>query len=79
MKIKYPEYSEIEIICKIPDINITFIYPNGKETKHKIELKSSKKIHCSTIKNLDINQMLIYCFKTIYSFISIYSKMIIIS
>tara|TARA_B000000475_G_C15835544_1_gene381684 strand:+ start:313 stop:459 length:147 start_codon:yes stop_codon:yes gene_type:complete len=43
MKIKYPEYSEIEIICKIPDINITFIYPNGKETKHKIELKSSKK------------------------------------
>ena len=25
MKIKYPEYSEIEIICKIPDINITFI------------------------------------------------------
>ncbi len=65
MKIKYPKYSEIEIICKIPDINITFIYPNGKETKHKIELKSSKrkKIHGSTIKDLDINQMLIYCLR----------------
>jgi hypothetical protein len=41
MKRKYPEYSEIEIICEIPDINITFIYPSGKK-KQKIELKSSK-------------------------------------
>ena len=65
MKIKYPEYSEIEIICEIPDINITFIYPSGIKTKQKIELKSSKskKMPGSTIKKLDINQMLIYCLR----------------
>jgi hypothetical protein len=64
MKRKYPEYSEIEIICEIPDINITFIYPSGKK-KQKIELKSSKskKMPGSTIKKLDINQMLIYCLR----------------
>ena len=46
MKIKNPEYSEIEIICEIPDINITFIYPSGIKTKQKIELKSSKVKKC---------------------------------
>jgi len=65
MKIKYPEYSEIEITCEIPDINITFKYPSGKKSKHKIELKSSKskKMPGSTIKKLDINQTLIYCLR----------------
>lgn len=65
MKIKYPEYSEIEITCKIPDINITFTDPSGIKTEQKIELKSSKrkKLPGSTIKNLDINQTLIYCLR----------------
>ena len=65
MKRKYQEYSEIEIICEIPDINITFIYPSGIKTKQKIELKSSKskKMPGSTIKKLDINQTLIYCLR----------------
>ena len=65
MKREYPEYGEIEIICEIPDINITFIYPSGIKTKHKIELKSSKskKMPGSTIENLDINQTLIYCLR----------------
>tara|TARA_B110000259_G_scaffold47734_1_gene55646 strand:- start:1845 stop:2591 length:747 start_codon:yes stop_codon:yes gene_type:complete len=65
MKIKYPEYSEIEITCEIPDINITFTYPSGIKTKQKIELKSSKskKMPGSTIKKLDINQTLIYCLR----------------
>jgi len=65
IKIKYSEYSEIEIICEIPDINITFIYPCGKKSKYKIELKSSKskKMPGSTIKKFDINQTLIYCLR----------------
>lgn len=65
MKIKYPEYNEIEITCEIPDINITFTYPSGIKTKQKIELKSSKskKMPGSTIKKLDINQTLIYCLR----------------
>tara|TARA_B100001093_G_scaffold519766_1_gene610353 strand:- start:2586 stop:3326 length:741 start_codon:yes stop_codon:yes gene_type:complete len=65
MKIKYSDYSEIEINCEIPDINITFVYPSGKKLKDKIELKSSKrkKMPGSTIKKLDINQTLIYCLR----------------
>ena len=65
MKIKGPEYSEIEITCEIPDINITFKYPGGIKSKDKIELKSSKskKMPGSTIKKLNINQMLIYCLR----------------
>ena len=65
MKLKYPEYSKIEITCEIPDINITFEYPDGTKSRHKIELKSSKskKMPGSTIKNLDINQTLIYCLR----------------
>ena len=65
MKMKYSEYSEIEITCEIPDINITFTYPSGIKTKQKIELKSSKskKMPGSTIKKLDINQTLIYCLR----------------
>jgi|TARA_B110000305_G_C19369786_1_gene603859 hypothetical protein len=65
MKIKYPEYSEIEITCIIPDINIRFKYPDGIELKDKIELKSSKgkRMPGSTIQKLDINQTLIYCLR----------------
>ena len=33
IKIKHPEYSNIAIICEIPDVNITFIYPGGKKSK----------------------------------------------
>jgi hypothetical protein len=65
IKTKHPEYVGIEIVCEIPDITITFKYPNRRKTKHKIELKSSKNIKMpgSTIKNLDINQTLIYCLR----------------
>jgi len=65
MKIKYPEYSETEITCEIPDINIIFKYPDGTKSKDKIELKSSKskKMPGSTIRKLDINQTLIYCLR----------------
>jgi hypothetical protein len=65
IKTKYPEYNNIDIICKIPDINISFTYAQNVISQHKIELKSSKskKMHGSTIKNLDINQMLIYCLR----------------
>ena len=70
MKKNYPDYSEIEITCIIPDINIIFKYPDGRNknnvtSKDKIELKSSKskKMPGSTIKNLDINQTLIYCLR----------------
>jgi len=65
MKIKYPQYCEIDITCEIPDINITFKYPGGRKVKHKIELKSSKsrRIPGSTIKKLDINQTLIWCLR----------------
>lgn len=68
IKQKYKEYNKTNIICKIPDINITFIYPcDNKENSDnkKIELKSSKneKIPGSTIKNLNINQPLIYCLR----------------
>lgn len=67
MKLKYPEYSKIGITCRIPDINILFTYPDERKIKHKIELKSSKskKMPGSTIKNLDINQPLIYCLRPI--------------
>jgi len=65
IKIKYPKYSEIEISCIIPDINITFEYPDGIKSQDKIELKSSKssKMPGSTIKKMDINQTLIYCLR----------------
>ena len=62
---KYSEYENVHIKCNIPDINITFIYPDNTTTSHKIELKSSKntKMPGSTIKKLDINQILIYCLR----------------
>ena len=65
MKQKYPNYNKIDISCIIPDINITFRYPSGRESNHKIELKSSKKTKMlgSTIIKLDINQPLIYCLR----------------
>ena len=65
MKQKNSKYTEIDITCIIPDINITFIYSDKRKSKHKIELKSSKskKMPGSTIKKLDINQTLIYCLR----------------
>ena len=59
------EYDGITIECNTPDVSITFIYPNSKIIKKKIELKSSKstKMPGSTIKNLDINQPMIYCLR----------------
>lgn len=65
MKKKYPEYSKIEITCVKPDINITFTYSDGRKSKDKIELKSSKskRMPGSTISKLDINQTMIYCLR----------------
>ena len=68
IKKQYIEYNDVIINCKIPDINIEFILPTNRSRKiikKKIELKSSKtiKIPGSTIKNLDINQPLIYCLR----------------
>jgi len=65
MKIIFPEYRKIKIRCEIPDLNITFTDSSGLKTEHKIELKSSKskRMPGSTIRNLDINQTLIYCLR----------------
>lgn len=65
VKNKFPIYDKIDIICKIPDINLEFLYNNSIFYKDKIELKSSKKkkINGSTIRILDINQTLIYCYR----------------
>jgi len=65
IKTKYHEYDKIKINCKKPDINIKFTYSDGSSSNDKIELKSSKskKMPGSTIKNLDINQVLIYCLR----------------
>jgi hypothetical protein len=61
----HPLLSMIVMVAIIPDINCTFS-KNGKTIevpKNKIELKSSKSLHLigSTIRNLDINQPVIYC------------------
>lgn len=63
MRSNMEEYNNIDIECTIPDINITFSFPNRRKFKHKIELKHSKGniIPGSTIRNLDINQTLIFC------------------
>ena len=65
IKEKYLIYNQVKISCNTPDINITFSYPKIKDSKHKIELKSSKskKIPGSTIKKLNINQPLIFCLR----------------
>ena len=65
IKKQYPEYSKIDISCVKPDINITFTYSDGRKSKDKIELKSSKnkKMPGSTISKLDINQPMIYCLR----------------
>ena len=65
IKQHYPLLNMIMISTSIPDIICTFS-KNGKTInilKNKIELKSSKNhlMPGSTIRNLDINQPLIYC------------------
>lgn len=61
----YYVYKDISIKFYIPDINLQITLPNNKIIIKKIELKTSKnKIMIgSTIKNLDINQPLIYCLR----------------
>lgn len=65
IKKRYPIYHNVCIICEKPDINITFKYSDGRISKDKIELKSSKskRLPGSTIKKLDINKTLIYCLR----------------
>lgn len=62
---KYPHYAELTFACHPPDVNIRLTYPNGNVIKKKIELKSSLKniMPGSTIKQLNINQPLIYCIR----------------
>ena len=73
IKDKFPEHSNLEITCSIPDINIIFVNSSCdgkfKKIKSKIELKSSKmtKMPGSTIKKLDINQPMIYCLRPVDS------------
>jgi hypothetical protein len=67
IKQHYPLLNMITMTALIPDINCTFS-KNGKTIevpKNKIELKSSKSIQLpgSTIRNVDINQPLIYCYR----------------
>lgn len=59
------DFSQITITCSPPDINLMFSSPHGDTIHKKIELKSSKKeiMPGSTIKNLDINQSIIYCLR----------------
>lgn len=61
IKVKKPEYKDVKIECKHPDILIKFTLPSGSIIDKKIELKSSKtkKIKGSTIGNLNVNQPLI--------------------
>ena len=64
---KHPQLNMITMTASIPDINCVF-FKNGKPIKvlkNKIELKSSKGhvMPGSTIKKLDINQPLIYCYR----------------
>jgi len=65
IKEKHVNYTNVNISCSIPDINIMFTFPDGSHISKKIELKSSKNIKMpgSTIKKLDINQPLIYCLR----------------
>jgi hypothetical protein len=65
MKTRESLYDNVDITCEKPDINITFRYSDGGTSKDKIELKisKSKKLSGSTIRNLDINQTLIYCLR----------------
>jgi hypothetical protein len=67
VKQHYPLLNMITMTALIPDINCTFS-KNGKTIevpKNKIELKSSKSLQLpgSTIRNVDINQPLIYCYR----------------
>lgn len=61
---KYKLSNLLNVEFNSPDINVNFIF-NTNTIKKKIELKSSKKTSFpgSTIKNLDINQPLIYCLR----------------
>ena len=63
IKVKYPQFTRINITCNIPDIIITFTYPDGTTRFFKIELKSTKGdiLPGGTILKLDINQTLIIC------------------
>jgi len=62
---KYPQLDMITVVADIPDINLTFLKNEHILSKNKIELKSCKKqtMPGSTIKKLDINQPLIYCYR----------------
>ena len=63
------EHKNVKIKCLPPDVNITFTRTKGDKEeirRAKIELKSSKNktMPGSTIRNLDINQPLIYCLRS---------------
>jgi len=68
IKQNYPQLNIITMTASIPDINCIFSKneKNIKGIKNKIELKSSKShvMPGSTIGKLDINQPLIYCYRS---------------
>lgn len=59
------DYKKVKMKCYVPDIKITFQYPDNTMDNFKVELKSSKnrKLPGSTIQKLNVNQPLIYCLR----------------
>lgn len=63
VKHEYPEYSGMTLKANSPDINLVFTDGTKVVLKGKIELKSrtTTTVLGSTIKDLDINQPIIFC------------------
>ena len=62
-----PEYQNVTLTISGPDILLSFKLPNGMIKKYKIELKTCKEDYLklgSTIRTLNVNQYLIYIWKT---------------
>ena len=67
MRIDNPTaYNKIELTTSVPDILLSFTFPNGEIQEHKIELKTCKNetLPGSTLGKLDVNQFLIYILRT---------------
>ena len=61
----YPDYSNLTLVCKPPDVTATFKKDDKNLAKGKIEAKSgkSKSIPGSAILSLDVNQPVIFCIR----------------
>ena len=65
LKKSYNQLAKFSLNCSPPDISMILMGEEGERLEYKIELKSSKSrvILGSTIRNLDINQSLIFCLR----------------